>query len=330
MISLVIPVYKNSANIPPLLEALSELNDKLLGQLEVDFVVDGSPDDSYLLLEKALSSATFRSKLLLLSRNFGAFSAIRAGLEAGDGDYFAVIAADLQEPPELVLEFVERMTVGDAQVVVGKRVGRDDPLLSRTMSSVFWWLYRRLVQPLVPEGGVDVFGCRREVRDQILRLCEQNSSLVGLLFWVGFRREEVCYKRRTRTIGKSAWTLKKKFRYLSDSIFSFTDLPIRILTTIGLSGLVMTIAFGTLVVLARLSGFIDVPGYAATVLVIMFFGTLNCFGLGVVGGYVWRGYENSKSRPNYIVASQQTFPGTVLRSQVVNLEPISQRRDVQL
>ena len=309
MISLVIPVYKNTANIPSLLATLSQLNRQLDGKLEVNFVVDGSPDDSYLLLERTLPTAEFAAQLVLLSRNFGAFAAIRAGLAAGTGEYFAVMAADLQEPPTLILQFVERMTIGNAQVVVGKRIGRDDPIVSRMMSKTFWWLYRRLVQPQVPEGGVDVFGCTYDVRQEILQLCEQNSSLVGLLFWVGFRREEVEYKRRAREIGTSAWTVKKKLRYLSDSIFSFTDLPIRLLTVVGLAGLLLTFAFGSLVILARLSGLIPVPGYAATVLLVMFFGTLNCFGLGIVGGYVWRAFENGKARPNYVVASRKKFSG---------------------
>ena len=307
MISLVIPVYKNAGNIPSLVTALEALNQRLEGKLEVVLVVDGSPDDSHLLLAKALPSASFRSQLLLLSRNFGAFSAIRAGLEAGTGDYFAVMAADLQEPPELVVEFVERMKAG-AEVVVGKRVGRDDPFLSRAMSSLFWSTYRRFVQPQVPEGGVDVFGCRRAVRDQLVALCEQNSSLVGLLFWVGFRRESVEYKRRAREIGTSAWTMKKKIRYLMDSMFSFTDLPVRLLTTIGFLGLLVSLVFGTVVFVGRLLGMIQSPGYAATVVVVMFFGALNCFGLGVIGGYVWRGFENSKVRPNFIVSGKQVFP----------------------
>lgn len=307
MISLVIPVYKNSANIPPLLAALTELDQRLQHQLEVVFVVDGSPDDSYLQLERALPQQGFQAKLGLLSRNFGSFSAVRAGLAVGSGEYFAVMAADLQEPPELVEQFLRSMTQGNAQVVVGRRASREDPFLSRFAAKTYWWLYRQLIQPQMPIGGVDVFGCTREVRDQILRLCEQNSSLVGLLYWVGFRREEVEYHRRAREIGKSAWTFKKKLRYLSDSIFSFTDLPIRLLTIIGLVGLLFTVAWGTLVLIGRAFGSIEVPGYATTVLLVMFFGALNCFGLGIVGGYVWRGFENSKARPNYILASLRSF-----------------------
>jgi glycosyltransferase involved in cell wall biosynthesis len=309
VISLVIPVYNNSGNVPPLLAALSRLSRALPLPLEVIFVVDGSPDDSHAQLHRALPSAEFPSKLLLLSRNFGSFAAIRAGLEAGNGDYFAVIAADLQEPPNLIEQFLDRMLSGKAQVVVGKRIGRDDPRLTRLLSGTFWWLYRRLVQPAIPEGGVDIFACTREVRDQILRLDEQNSSLVGLLYWVGFRREEVPYHRRARQIGRSSWTLRKKCRYLSDSVFSFTDLPIRALTLVGLVGFIFTSCLGTVVIACRLLGVIDLPGYAATVLIIMFFGTLNCFGLGLIGGYVWRAFENSKGRPGYIVAATETYPG---------------------
>jgi glycosyltransferase involved in cell wall biosynthesis len=175
------------------------------------FVVDGSPDDSYLRLRAGLEHAPFRAQLLLLSRNFGAFSAIRAGLAAGTGDHFAVMAADLQEPPELVVEFARRLSTGRCDVVVGQRTGRADPLLSRVSSAAFWGLYRRFVQPEVPPGGVDVlFGCTRAVRDQIVRMTELNTSLVGLLFWVGFRREAVPYARRERHAGKSGWTWEKK------------------------------------------------------------------------------------------------------------------------
>lgn len=307
MISLVIPVYKNSENIVPLLTAIERLNVQLAGRLEAIFVVDGSPDDSYLQLAAALPAAGFRSQLLHLSRNFGSFSAIRAGLAAGMGDHFAVMAADLQEPPDLVAEFVERLEAGCCDVVVGQRTGRADPAGSRLLSRLFWSTYRSFVQPEIPEGGVDVFGCTRAVRDQIVLLNENHSSLVGLLFWVGFRREFVPYVRRRRELGTSAWTFKRKVTYLMDSVFSFTDLPIRLLLRIGFAGLVLSIALSAVVLTARLSGTIRVPGYAATVLMISFFGALNCFGLGIIGGYVWRTFENTKSRPNYIVASARSF-----------------------
>lgn len=312
MISLIVPVYKSSPNIVPLVAALSRLNENLAGEFEAVLVVDGSPDDSYLQLSRLLPAAPFRSQLLLLSRNFGSFSAIRAGLEAARGNHFAVMAADLQEPPELVLAFDRQLRDGDTDIVLGLRAARDDPWLSKLMSTTFWALYRRFVLPDVPPGGVDAFACNTQVRDQILTLAENHSSLVGLLLWVGFRRSFVPYARRAREAGKSAWSMRKKLAYLLDSVFSFTDLPIRILTRIGSLGLLLSLVFVALVIYARLTESIDVPGYAATVITITFFGALNCLGLGIIGSYVWRTYENTKGRPNYIVARSTPYGNPAL------------------
>ena len=143
--------------------------------------------------------------------------------------------------------------------------------------------------------------------DQLIRLREVNSSLIGLLFWLGFRRREVPYERQKRQIGVSAWTLNKRVRYLMDSVFGFTDLPVRLLIRIGLVGLLFSITAAPIILIAKLLGDVPVPGYAATVLTIMFFGALNCLGLGIVGSYVWRTFENTKLRPNFIVTSCQTF-----------------------
>lgn len=310
LISLVIPVYRNAGNLPPLLEALGGLRDQLAGQgtrLEVIFVVDGSPDASGEILRQSLPGAGLAARLLELSRNFGSFAAIRAGLAAGQGDLFAVMAADLQEPPELVAEFARRLASGAAEVVVGRREGREDGFFEAASARLFWWLYRHFVYAEVPPGGIDVFGCSRAVRDQLLALGESHSSLVALLLWVGFRRESVPYRRRRREIGRSAWTFRRKLDYLLDSVYSFSDLPIRWLLRAGLAGLFLSVVFSLVVLAARLSGRIEVPGYAATVLLTMFFGGLNAFGLGVIGSYVWRTYENTKQRPSYIVARQQDF-----------------------
>ncbi|HTA17809.1 MAG TPA: glycosyltransferase family 2 protein [Polyangia bacterium] len=311
MISVVIPVYRNSGNIAPLLAALAELGASLRkekgDELEAVFVVDGSPDDSHARLLAAMPSFPVRAQLLSLSRNFGSFAAVRAGLEAARGDRFAVIAADLQEPPHLVVDFNERLAAGRCDVVVGARTKRADPLLTRLASSLYWKAYRRWVLPEIPRGGVDCFGCTRQVRDEILKLRENNSSLVGLLYWVGFQRELIEYERRRRTIGESAWTFAKKLRYLSDSVFNFTDLPIRMLFRIGFFGMLASTVASFLVLAARLTNRITVPGYTATVLMVVFFGALNCLGLGIIGGYAWRTLENTKQRPNYLVATHLTF-----------------------
>jgi hypothetical protein len=256
-----------------------------------------------------------RFSRVLHVRNFGSFAAIRTGLQAGQGEFFAVIAADLQEPPSLLLQFLDALLQTEADVIVGVREARDDPAASRVAANIFWRLYRRFVNPDMPEGGVDLFGCTRRVRNELLQLRESNSSLVGLIFWLGFRRKEIGYTRLARPFGRSSWTFKKKFNYLLDSIFSFSDLPVRILSALGIVGLLVATVLGILVAILRLLGKIDVPGYAATLITVMFFGALNTLGLGLIGAYAWRTYENTKQRPLAIVESAKMFEGALpLRS----------------
>lgn len=317
MFSLIIPVYRNEGSIPELLDTLGRLDARLDHDLEVVFVVDGSPDQSYALLEAGLKELAVRAQLLALSRNFGSFPAIRAGLAAAEGPYFAVMAADLQEPPELAEEFFRILSKGEADVVIGTREGRDDPFPSRVAAGAFWGLYRKLVLPDMPPGGVDVFGCNLAFRDELLRLEETHTSLVGLLFWLGFRRAVVPYRRLARRHGRSAWTFRRKFRYLLDSVFAFTDLPLRVLTGIGALGVGLSVVLGLLVLGARLASGIGVPGYAATAILILFFGALGLLANGLVGSYVWRTYENSKRRPNAIVMKTTTYAPAVRQARSV-------------
>lgn len=303
MYSLVIPVYRNRDSLPALIDELQALQDRLPAALETIFVVDGSPDDSYDWLRNALPRSALHARLILLARNFGSFAAITAGLTAATGDYFAVLAADLQDPPDVAARFFEILSTGDADVVVATREARADPWFTRLSAFVFWGLYRRIIQPDIPRGGIDLFGCNRAFRDQLVQLGEANTSLVALLFWLGFRRKTISYVRRPRPYGTSAWTFRRKLKYLSDSVFAFSDLPVRLLFFTGIAGLLLSAVLGLLVLIGRLTGAIEVPGYAATVLIILFFGALNAFGLGIVGAYAWRAYENTKGRPAYLVLS---------------------------
>ena len=163
MNSLVIPVYRNEANLDRLLAELVKLDAALAGEFEVVFVVDGSPDRCLQILREKLPSLPLRTRLISLSRNFGSFAAIAAGLDRARGSNLAVMAADLQEPPELILRFFEVLAAGRADIVFGVRGGRSDPWLSEIASNLFWFLYRKLVIKDIPRGGVDIFGCTREV-----------------------------------------------------------------------------------------------------------------------------------------------------------------------
>ena len=201
------------------------------------------------------------------------------------------------------------LTTQGCDVAIGTREGRADPLLSRIFSKVFWGIYRRLVQPDMPAGGVDMFACNRKFRDQLIALPESNSSLVGLVFWVGFQRAYISYSRAPRAKGKSAWTFSKKLRYVSNSVFAFSDLPIRLLLLFGVTGVCIAATLATIVLVARVTGLVSFPGYSATVLIILFFAALNSLGLGVIGSYTWRAFENTKSRPLSITMRETRYRG---------------------
>jgi glycosyltransferase involved in cell wall biosynthesis len=307
MLSLVIPVYKNEESLPRLFHELELFAKRLPDDLELIFVVDGSPDRSLEFLQDHLPSCAVRTQLIELSRNFGSFAAMAAGLRSATGKYAAVIAADLQEPPELILEIHKILKNGDADIVFGHRTGRADPWWSRALSASFWRLYRRFVVKDMPKGGIDVFGCTREVLQHLLQLKEINTNLVALLFWLGFRRAFVPYERRARREGRSAWTFGRKLRYALDSVFNFTDLPVRALLLLGVAGMVFATVAGVTVFVMWFAGRVPVLGYTPLVLMITFFGGSTALGLGIIGQYLWLSLQNARNRPNYVVRSSWIF-----------------------
>ena len=300
-LSLIIPVYRNEDNIEDLIVALTKLN-KDLPNLTVVFVIDGSPDKSGEKLLSAQKSFIFQSIIVFHSRNFGSFTAIRTGMEYAKGDFIAVMAADLQEPPELIVKFFKSLAENEADVVFGERTERHDAFFRNIMSNTFWWLYRKMVLSDIPKGGVDIFACNRAVADAVLEIAEPNSSLIAQLFWVGFRRKFVPYKRQRRVHGKSSWSFSARMRYMMDSIFSFSDLPILCVLWFGVAGCLLSTGFGILVVLARVFGLITVPGYTALVVLLTFSVSAILAVQGIIGSYLWRAFENTKQRPLRIIS----------------------------
>jgi glycosyltransferase involved in cell wall biosynthesis len=305
--SVVVPVYGNEATIPALLSRLATLSREIDGGFEAVFVVDGSPDGSLLLLRRLLPESGLQAQLVTLSRNYGSFAAIRAGLSVARGTYVAVMAADLQEPVSLVEDIFAQLATGEFDVAVGVRSERNDPALSSVASRAFWGFYRRYVQKDLPAGGVDMFGCTRQVVTELLRLEESNTSLVGLLYWLGFRRAEVPYVRQEREHGTSGWTFKKKLRYMNDSIFSFTDLPITLLITAGVLGVAASVVAGIVVFVAWATGNVEVAGYTPLMLMLFLLCSSILLALGIVGSYVWRTFENSKRRPGAVPMQHERF-----------------------
>jgi polyisoprenyl-phosphate glycosyltransferase len=307
LVSVIVPVYRNLETLPALVRRLERMSERLAGRMEAVFVIDGSPDSSGATLRALLGESAMRSRLLWHSRNFGSFAAIRTGLAAACGESLVVMSADLQEPAELAIELCDALAGGEHEVAVGVRRGREDPRLSRLASAAFWWIYCHLVQREMPHGGVDVFACTAQVSDALVALEESNTSLVGLLIWLGYRRIEIPYDRIARSAGRSGWTLSKKARYFLDSVYSFTDLPITILLGVGVTGVMLSVIGAITVLVAWAFVGIRVAGYTPVMLTLFMVGSLVLSGLGIVGSYVWRTYENSKRRPASVAMLSESF-----------------------
>lgn len=305
--SLIIPVYYNQDSLPALLKKIEFIYNKLSQDLEVLFVVDGSPDQSYEILKKNLPKAKYISKIILLSRNFGELNAIRTGLELATGKYISVMSADLQEPPELIINFFLSLKNEPIDLAVGVRESRDDPFFSKLASYTFWYFYKKFIFKDIPKGGVDLFGCNRIFREALLKLKESNSSLIAQLFWIGFRRKEIKYKRLKRLHGTSQWNFKKKLQYMLDCVFSFTDIPIKLLSFVGMLGVLVFGFLGILTFSLKILGLINVTGYTSIFLSIGLLAAINILSLGVIGSYAWRAYDNTKQRPLSVILKIDKF-----------------------
>lgn len=299
-VSIVIPVYYNEDNLRPL---YSDMKEKALNKLDIDYEIilvnDGSRDNSYSVM-KELAATDEKIKIYSLSRNYGSHAAILCGLEKSTGDCAVIKAADLQEPSELILEMIESWKSGN-NVVLAAREGRDEARSQVMFSNMYYKMVRKLALPNMPKNGFDVYLIDRKVIDTLVSMNERNSALTGQILWSGFRTGIVFYQRKAREIGTSRWTLKKKIRLVTDTLFSFSTVPIKFVTTTGALSFLISIIWAIVVLIAKLTGSIDVQGWT-----LMFIFSLFSFGvimlsLGILGEYLWRTFDASRNRPPYIV-----------------------------
>ena len=302
-ISVVIPVYYNQNNLRPL---YADISAKLLDQdkyeWEIVMVDDGSKDKSYDIM-KELSEKDERIKIYGLSRNFGSHAAILCGLSKCTGDCAVVKAADLQEPTGMILEMVDSWKKGN-NVVLAVRKDRQEGKGQTLFANLYYWLVRKAALPNMPRGGFDVYLLDRKVINVMMQLDEKNSALTGQILWSGFRTEKIYYTRLQREIGESRWTLRKKIRLVTDTLFSFSTLPITIVSVIGTLSCFGATMWAVLVFVFKIMGLIDVSGWTT-----LFIFNLLSFGiimltLGILGGYLWRAFDASRNRPPYIIEEE--------------------------
>jgi dolichol-phosphate mannosyltransferase len=301
LVSVVVPVYYNASTLRPLLERLRTLDGKLAGnELEFVFVDDGSGDESFDILRED-AERDQRIRVLKLSRNFGSNAAILAGLTYARGDSVVVLAADLQDPPELIPELVAAWGAG-AEVVVAARRTRDDPVVSRLLSALFNRLFRRFVFRDFPAGGFDFLLLSRRVAQVLVQMGERNSYIFGQAFWVGFPRHIVEYDRAPRVAGRSRWTLTKKAKYFVDAFTAFSYLPIRAAALLGFLLALAGFGYAAVLVVLRLTGGISgAPGFAALAVLVLVASGVQLIVTAMVGEYLWRVLEESRRRPPFIV-----------------------------
>ena len=296
-LSIVIPVYCNEGNLIPLYEDLCK---KVLNRTDLEFEIvlvdDGSYDRSWKVIEE-LKKKDKRIVSMRLSRNFGSHAAILCGLEHCSGDCAVIKAADMQEPSELLLDMYEEWRNG-YNVVLAVRETREDKSF---FSDLYYSLTRRFIFPNMPEHGFDIFLVDRKVIEVLKNLDEKNSAITGQILWSGFRTKEVRYARKQREIGKSKWTLKKKIRLVTDTLFSFSVLPITFISFAGVLMTFISFLWALFIVIQRLQGKIYVEGYTTLMVFQLFSFGIIMLTLGVIGNYLWRSFDASRNRPVYIV-----------------------------
>ena len=312
-VSIVVPVFKNEESVDRLLNRVTSLASSLVGDVEAIFVVDGSPDSSLSLLQTSLPNTTFDSKIILLSRNFGAFSAIRAGLREADGTATVVMAADLQEPISLIEELLGLVVKDGVDVAVGVRQARKDSFVSRFLSSSFWRFFNRLTTLEMPKGGVDIFALSRDARQKINEFEESSTSLVGLIYWIGFKRQEVSYLREKRAEGVSSWSLRKRINYAKDSITAFSEIPLSIFLWSGVIGALVSLLLVVVLIVRLFMNQNDDISRQLVSIGLLFVVSYLMSGLGLLGTYLWRVSDNVRKRPDSITWKKWEFPSVKTR-----------------
>jgi len=299
----VIPVYYNEDNLEPLYDDLKKkIIDVIDYEYELVIVNDGSKDNSYEVM-KNLAERDEHVKIISLSRNFGSHAAILCGLAKCTGDCAVVKAADLQEPTELILEMVDRWKNG-SNVVLAVRKGREEGRGQTLFANMYYNMVRKTALPEMPKGGFDVYLLDRKVIDVVMALDERNSALTGQILWSGFRTDKVYYTRLAREVGTSRWTLKKKIRLVTDTLFSFSTLPIKMVTLVGSFSFAGSLIWALCVFAFKILGLIDVSGWTTLFIFQLFsFGVLMMT-LGILGEYLWRTFDASRNRPPYIIEDE--------------------------
>ena len=284
------------------------MQDKILHKLEdyeIIFVDDGSGDNSWEIMNQ-IQQMDRNVKLVKLSRNFGEHAAILAGLSHCTGDCAVTKQADLQEDSNLILEMYEKWKKGN-KVVLAVRSDRDEGVIQKFFANLYYTLMRKFVTKDMPKGGFDCYLLDRKVIHVLMMLDEKNSALTLQILWVGFKSDKVYFHRKAREIGESRWTLSKKMKLVLDSMMSFSYLPIRFMSAMGVIIALISAIWAIILIIQRLTGIEDIAGWTSMMVLMLFgFGIIMVM-LGLLGEYIWRALDASRNRPPFLVDETKGF-----------------------
>lgn len=314
MISVVVPAFNEGAGIEKLHSRIAAAASAWDEDYELILVDDGSRDDT-LAVCRALAQEDPRFKIISLSRNFGHQAALSAGLRYAKGDWVAVMDADLQDPPEQLKRFIDRCKQG-FDVAYAIRTKRKEGIFKRAAYFAYYRLLRRLAAIQIPLDAGDFCVMSRQVVDQLNSLPERRRFLRGLRAWIGYKQTGLEYERDLRAFGEAKYTFSKLMRLALDGIFNFSYRPLQILMLSGIA-----IAFATfllaLLVFVQYAGNLTILGYnphqsrgwTSLILAILFLSGVQLIGIGVVGEYVGRLFDEVKGRPAFLVKEEINFGG---------------------
>lgn len=306
MVSIVIPIFNEEDTIPELYNRIKKVIDSINDSTEVIFIDDGCSDNSFKMLEE-INRNNNRMKILRFSRNFGHQVAITAGIYHAKGDAVVIIDGDLQDPPELILDMLKLWKDG-YQIIYGKRKQRKRETTFKLFTAkAFYKLINMLSEIKIPFDTGDFRLMDRKAVDALNSMSEQYRFVRGMVSWVGFKQKEYLYDRDARYAGQTKYPFKKMFRLALNAIFSFSTIPLKVATWLGIIVSLFSL-LGILYVVA-LRVFTDslVPGWTALFTAILFIGGIQLFTLGIIGEYIGRIYGEVKKRPLYIIQDKLGF-----------------------
>ena len=304
-ISVVIPAFNEADGIGLLRDRLTAFFDAASDCVFDLTIVDDHSTDQTPELVRRWADEDPRVRLIRLSRNFGSHAAFHAGVGRCSGDAAVFLAADLQDPPEIIADMITHWA-GGSDVVWAVRTAPDG---AKSSVKLFSRLYYRSLRAMglaeMPEEGADFFLIDRKVIDAYLRIPEKNTSFMGMVLWMGFRQSFMPYVKQARARGISKWTLGKKVKLFVDSIVSFSFKPIRAMSLLGVLFALAGFVFAMYVVIGRLAGWVTPgTGYAALMVVLLGGFGLIMLMLGVMGEYLWRTFDEARGRPRFIIEEQ--------------------------